>query len=77
MRRNRKKRKSQNNSFRLFAWVLALAVALGSWPFAGTRLCFFLEVTAALLFALGAVWPHMFRGLYSPLSRLARRAWFS
>jgi len=76
MPRNRKKKKSQNSSFRLLAWVLALATALASWPLAGTRLGLFLETTAALLFAFGAVWPHMFRSLYTPLTRLARRAWF-
>jgi hypothetical protein len=76
MARNRKKKRSENNRLRLLAWMLALLVALASWPFAGMRLCLFLEASAALLFAFGAVWPHMFRGLYSPLSRLARRAWF-
>jgi hypothetical protein len=76
MARNRKKRKSQNNHLRLLAWALALFVALASWPLAGTRLCLLFEATAALLFAFGAVWPHMFRVLYLPLSRLARRAWF-
>jgi hypothetical protein len=76
MPQNRKKRKSQSH-LRLLAWVLALIAALASWPLVGSRLCLLLEVTAALLFAFGAIWPHMFQGLYSPLSRLARRAWFS
>jgi hypothetical protein len=77
MLRRRKKKKSQNGNLRLLAWVLALAVALASFPLSGTRLCLILEATAALLFAFGAVWPHMFRSLYSPLSRLVHRAWFS
>ncbi len=76
MRRNRKKKKSQNGPLRLTAWLLALTAALASLPLSGTRLCLYLEALAAVLFALGAVWPHMFRGVYSPLSRLARRAWF-
>jgi len=76
MPRNRKKKKSQNGNFRLLAWVLALGTVLASWPLVGTRLGLLLEATAALLFAIGAVWPHMFRGLYSPLTRLVRRAWF-
>jgi hypothetical protein len=76
MARIRKKKKSQNNHLRLLAWCLALLVALASLPLAGTRLCLLLEATAAILFAVGAVWPQVFRILYSPLSRLARRARF-
>ena len=75
MPRNRKKKNSQKHQLRLLAWLIALGAAIGSWGLAGTRAGLVLEITAATLFAVGAVWPHMFRGLYSPLNRLAR-VWF-
>jgi hypothetical protein len=75
-----RKKKSLGTNFRLLAWGLALLMALISWTYAPTRLALFLELTAALLFAIGAVWPHAFRRPYrffiSPMGRWARRAWF-
>jgi hypothetical protein len=80
MRRVRKKKKSQGSSLRLVAWVLALFVALLSLSFPHTRLGLFLELTAALIFAVGTVWPRTFRSVYTmlvmPLGRIAKRAWF-
>jgi len=78
MARNRKK-KTRNAPMRLIARALALVVAIVSCYFPRTPLGLFLELTAAAIFAVGTVWPHLFRGLYliSPLRRLAKRAWYS
>ena len=76
----RRLRKKKTDGPRLFAWVVALVLALASLPFAQTRLGLWLEFSAALVFAIGTVWPRTFRGCYGyvipPLGRLARRAWF-
>ncbi len=72
MTRIKKKKKSLNRPLRVLAWVLALVAAVASLSMARTGLSLALELTAALLFAVGAVWPHAFRWLYLPLSRLAR-----
>lgn len=79
MARTRKKKTPNNSPMRLLAWALALVVALVSCYFPRTPLGMFLELTAAAIFAVGTVWPHIFRrlNLISPLRRLAKRAWFS
>lgn len=75
-----RKKKSRQMPFRLLAWIAALVLALCSWFFPQTQLGFLLQVTAACLFAVGAVWPRVFRRPYvlfvAPVSRWARRAWF-
>jgi hypothetical protein len=72
MLRNRKKRDGQNSKLRVFAWVMTLILALWGWGLGG-RLGLALEMTAALMFAVGTVWPHTFEGLYRLLSP-SRRA---
>jgi hypothetical protein len=76
----RRKKRSWGTNFRLLAWALALGVAIGGWSYAPNRLSLFLQLAAALLFAVGAIWPRVFRRPYmlliSPLGRWARRAWF-
>jgi hypothetical protein len=78
MARKRKKKSHNNVPLRLVAWTLALALALVSCYFPHKPLGLFLELTAAVIFAVGTVWPHLFRRLVpiSPLRRLAKRAWF-
>jgi hypothetical protein len=78
MARTRKK-KMENAPMRLVAWTLALLVAIVSCYFPHSPLGLFLELTAAAVFAIGTIWPHLFRRLYliSPLRRLAKRVWFS
>ena len=79
MRRMRKK-KSRQMPFRLLAWIVALVLALASWFFPQTQLGLLLQLSAACLFAVGAVWPQVFRRPYSlfisPVRRWAKRAWF-
>ncbi len=79
MRKTRKK-KSRQMPFRLLAWMVALVLALSSWFFPHTQLGLLLQLSAALLFAVGAVWPRVFRRPYgifiSPVRRWAKRAWF-
>jgi hypothetical protein len=79
MPRMRKKKLNQM-PFRLLAWVAALALALASWFFPQTQLGLLLQLAAACLFAVGAIWPRVFRRPYGlfvkPVSRWARRAWF-
>jgi hypothetical protein len=79
MTRKRKK-KSANTPWRFSAWALALAVALTSLGFPHSHLGLALELTAAVIFAIGTVWPSAFRRLYlvlvSPVGRLVKRAWF-
>jgi hypothetical protein len=52
-----------------------LILALWGWGMGG-RFGLALELTAALMFAVGTVWPHTFEGLYRLLapSRRARVA---
>jgi hypothetical protein len=78
MARTRKK-KMENAPMRLVAWALALVVAILSCYFAHTPLGLTLELTAAGIFAVGTIWPHLFRRIYqiSPLRRLAKRVWFT
>ncbi len=75
MPRIRKKKKQ--TPFRFLAWVLALLLALASLFLAQTRLGFVLQFAAAFLFAVGAVWPRVFRRPYvlfiSPVRRWARQ----
>lgn len=80
MARTRKKRSRRQLPFRLLAWMLALVLAFASWFFPHTQFGLLLQLSAALLFAVGAVWPRVFRRPYtlfvSPVRRWARRAWF-
>jgi hypothetical protein len=57
------KQDGERNQLRLLAWVLALVVAIVSTlsPRGQARLG--LELTAALIFAIGTVWPQSFRWL--------------
>jgi hypothetical protein len=61
--KNNKKRDAERTQLRLLAWVLALLVAVISTqtPRGQPRLT--LELTAALIFAIGTVWPTAFRWL--------------
>ena len=76
----REKKKRQNNApLRLLTWALALVVAIVSCYFTHTLLGLLLQLAAAAIFAVGTVWPHLFRRLFliTPLRRLAKRAWFT
>ncbi len=64
MRRNKKKRGGQGNRLRMFAWLMALTLALAGWGLGRTRLGLVLELTAALVFAVGTLWPGSFESLY-------------
>ena len=68
MARSRKKRNSQNAQLRLFAWLLALLIALLSWRLSHTPWGLVLQLAAALVFALGTMWPSAFQGLYATLT---------
>ena len=74
-----RKKKPENAPLRFLAWALALVVALVSCYFPHRPLGWFLELAAAVIFAVGTVWPHLFRRLFliSSLQRLAKRVWFS
>jgi hypothetical protein len=63
MRQNKKKRDGLNARLRVLAWIMTLILALWGWGLGG-RMGFALEATAALVFAVGTVWPHTFEGLY-------------
>jgi hypothetical protein len=63
--RNRKKGTGRGRKLRVFAWVLALGLALLGWGvFARTPAGFALQVSAAVVFAVGATWPYAFARLY-------------
>jgi len=66
--RNRKKRKvgdGRGRRLRVFAWILALVLALTGWVwFDRHPVGFALQLTAALVFAVGATWPRAFERLY-------------
>ncbi len=62
---------------RVFAWVIALALALSALHEAATPLAWPLRLAAAVFFATGTVWPNAGRWLYIavllllwPLSRI-------
>lgn len=72
-----RKKRAKQLPFRLLAWIAALVVALASWFFPHTQFGLLLQLTAAGMFAVGAVWPRVFRRPYSlfvsPVRRWARR----
>ncbi len=63
--RPRKKGNGRGRKLRVFAWVLALGLALLGWGvFARTPAGFALQVSAAVVFAVGTTWPYAFASLY-------------
>jgi hypothetical protein len=56
---------------RRLAWVLALGVAVAAWLVADPVPSLLLRLAAALVFAVGTVWPGLFRCLYRSLVLLA------
>jgi hypothetical protein len=63
--RNRKKNDGRRRRLRIFAWTLALALALVGWMWLSrSPWGLLLELTAAVIFAVGATWPRTFEGLY-------------
>lgn len=63
--RNRKKRNGRGRRLRIFAWTLALVLALVGWLLLSrTPWGLLLELAAAIIFAVGATWPRTFEGLY-------------
>ncbi len=71
MARSRRKRSSQAVPARVFAWLLALAVALLGWSISPSRAALLLQIVAALIFAVGTTWPRLFVYLYQRLRWLA------
>lgn len=67
MSKANRKRETDRPQLRLLAWVLALVVAAISWLFVDGREGLFLDISAALIFAVGTVWPQAFRWLYRGL----------
>jgi hypothetical protein len=49
---------------RRLAWVIALVVAVVAWRWPDPLQGFGLRFSAALIFAIGTVWPRLFRWLY-------------
>jgi len=63
--RTKKKGDGRGRKLRLFAWVLALVLALLGWGiFHRTPAGFALQLSAALVFAVGATWPYAFDFLF-------------
>lgn len=67
MRRPRKKVWPSGNQLRHLAWLLAAGPAVGSLFLLQHPLGLFLQILAAALFAVGTVWPRLFRGLFLKL----------
>ena len=68
--RRRKKGTGRGRKLRMFAWVLALGLALLGWGmYARTPTGFALQLSAAMVFAVGTTWPYAFERLYRPLGR--------
>jgi hypothetical protein len=61
--KNRMKRDVEGTHLRLLAWVLAALVAAASLLSPRGYQSLLLELGAALIFAVGAVWPRSFRWL--------------
>jgi hypothetical protein len=63
--RNKKKGDGRGRRLRIFAWTLALTLALVGWMWLSrSPLGLLLELTAAIIFAVGATWPRSFESLY-------------
>jgi hypothetical protein len=59
--RKRKKTDGRGRTLRIFAWVLALILAVAGWIVGGNaRLGLILELSAAVVFAVGTTWPYAF-----------------
>jgi hypothetical protein len=63
--------KLSNRQVRLFAWVTALALALVAWRSHEPTVRLGFKLLAALVFAIGTVWPGLVRWIYQPLVILA------
>jgi len=63
--RNKKKRDGRGRRLRIFAWALALTLAIIGWLLGDyARLGLILELCAAVVFAVGTTWPYAFDRLY-------------
>jgi hypothetical protein len=49
---------------RQFGWLLALVLAVAGWRIGPSRAGLTLQATAALVFAVGSLWPAALRGIY-------------
>jgi len=56
---------------RRLAWVVALGLAIAAWLVADSATALLLRFLAGFVFAVGTVWPGLFRGLYRTLVLLA------
>ena len=71
MAKTARKRETDRPQLRLLAWVIALVLAGISWLFVDGRPGLIIDVSAALIFAVGTVWPQAFRWLYRGLWSIA------